>query len=163
MNEYAFQLRARLSRPWPTLDLIEERLGDAGCTDALLGLGAPGRIALDFERTAPTATAAIESAHLEVLSAFPDAEIAEVVPDLVGLSDVAPLVGVSRQNLRKLMLSHPETFPMPVHQGSTAIWHLEEVLAWLVAFQRYELDPRLVEVASAARKANLARRALAPR
>ena len=37
-------------------------LGDAGCTDALVGVGQMGVIALDFSREAPSARAAITSA-----------------------------------------------------------------------------------------------------
>ncbi|CFN55919.1 DNA-binding protein [Bordetella pertussis] len=31
---------------------------------------------------------------------------------------MAQIVGVSRQNMRKLMLAHPATFPAPIHEGS---------------------------------------------
>ena len=60
----------------------------------------------------------------------------EVAPDLVGLTDVADIVGVSRQNMRKLMLAHPGSFPAPVHEGSASIWHLR-TLAWLQAKGSY--------------------------
>lgn len=46
--------------------------------------------------------------------AVPWAKRIEVVPDLVGLTDVADIVSVSRQNMRKLMLAHPGSFPAPV-------------------------------------------------
>jgi hypothetical protein len=36
----------------------------------------------------------------------PGAELVEASPDFVGLTDVADLVGCSRQNIRKLMLTH---------------------------------------------------------
>jgi predicted DNA-binding transcriptional regulator AlpA len=42
------------------------------------------------------------------------------------------MTGMSRQNLRKLMINY-STFPIPVHEGSAAIWHLADVLGWLEA------------------------------
>jgi predicted DNA-binding transcriptional regulator AlpA len=57
------------------------------------------------------------------------AKLIEAAPDFVGLTDVADLVGVTRQNMRKLMLSHATTFPTPVHQGSASVWHLADVMA----------------------------------
>lgn len=59
--------------------------------------------------------------------------------DLVELTDVADIVGVSRQNMRKLMLAHPGSFPAPVHEGGASIWHLADVLAWLQAKGSYSL------------------------
>ncbi|MDN5871104.1 MAG: hypothetical protein L0H73_10365 [Nitrococcus sp.] len=63
--------------------------------------------------------------------AVPTARLVEAAPDFVGLTDVAEIVGVSRQNMRKLMLAHPDSFPAPVHEGSASIWHLVDVLEWL--------------------------------
>ncbi len=51
------------------------------------------------------------SALRDVKKAVPGAELIEVTPDFVGLTDVAELIGVSRQNMRKLMLAHAATFP----------------------------------------------------
>ena len=39
-----------------------ERLGEAGCDDALIGVGRPGRIALNFDREADSAFAAVAGA-----------------------------------------------------------------------------------------------------
>jgi len=76
----------------------------------------------------------------DVRSAVPSARLIEVAPDLVGLTDVAEIVGVSRQNICKLMLAHPGSFPAPVHEGSASIWHLADVLAWLQAKGGYSLS-----------------------
>lgn len=57
---------------------------------------------------------AVCRALASVRIAVPTAKLIEVVPDLVGLTDVADIVGVSRQNMRKLMLAHPDKFPAPV-------------------------------------------------
>jgi predicted DNA-binding transcriptional regulator AlpA len=81
----------------------------------------------------------------------------EVAPDLVGLTDVAELVGVSRQNMRKLMLANPGSFPTPVHEGNASIWHLADVLAWLQAKSNYSLARDVLEVARVALQVNLAK------
>ncbi len=57
---------------------------------------------------------------------------------------------MSRQNMRKLMLGHPESFPPPVHEGSSVLWHLRDLLVWLQQ-RDYEIDPGLIEVAETAR------------
>ncbi|WP_225920075.1 helix-turn-helix transcriptional regulator [Pseudomonas vanderleydeniana] len=77
-----------------------------------------------------------------------------MVPDLVGLTDIADIASVSRQNIRKLMLNHSNSFPLAVHQGSTSVWHLAPVLEWLDG-RGYKLQPRLLETAQAARQVNL--------
>ena len=64
---------------------------------------------------------------------------------------------VTRQNMRKLMLAHPDTFPPPVHGGSTLIWHLDDVLDWLSARGRYPVAQTTLETARLSRQLNLAR------
>ena len=83
-------------------DALVERLAEAGCDDALVGTGQKGRIALNFIREAASAKEAIISALTDVKRVIPHARLLEVTPDFVGLSDVAELLGVSRQNMRKL-------------------------------------------------------------
>lgn len=155
--EYDFELRFKLADPGRVGDDVVERLGEAGCDDALVGIGAPGRVALMFTREAGSAKQAILSALEDVKRALPDSELIEVGPDLVGLSDIADLVGVSRQNMRKLMTGHAATFPAPVHAGSTALWHLTAVLEWLNARDGYAIDKRLLDVARVAMQINLAK------
>jgi hypothetical protein len=77
-----------------------------------------GRIALNFIREAASAKEAIISTLTDVKRVIPHARLLEVTPDFVGLSDVAELLGVSRQNMRKLMVTHPLSFPAPLHEGS---------------------------------------------
>jgi hypothetical protein len=55
---------------------------------------------------------AVLSTQADVHRAVPSAKLIEVAPDLVGLTDVAEIIGVSRQNMRKLMLAHPSVFPL---------------------------------------------------
>jgi hypothetical protein len=160
-NSYEFTLKFGTSFADPQIDAWVERLGAEGCDDALVGTGRPGRIALDFTRSAPSAETAVLSALADVKRALPGAKLLEVGPDFVGVTDIAELVGVSRQNLRKLSLAHAGSFPAAVHDGNPAIWHLAPVLQWLQVRQRYSIDPNLLEVAKIAMRLNIAKEAAA--
>ena len=150
--EYDFTLRFKLQAATYSVEQLIERLGEAGCDDATVGIGQSGRIALNFTRESASASDA-------VLSAIPGAELIEAAPDYVGLTDVADLVGMSRQNLRKLMASHLD-FPTPVHGGThSQVWHLEIVLQWLQGRATYQIEPQLIELAHVAQQCNLAREA----
>jgi predicted DNA-binding transcriptional regulator AlpA len=153
--EYTFILKYQLAEQDSDLDVLVERLGSAGCDDALVGIGQPGRLALEFTREAENAQAAVRSALADVKHAVPLAKLVEAAPDFVGLTDVAELVGVSRQAMRKVMLSHAATFPAPVHEGSASIWHLAEVLSWLEEKGGYAFERKMLETARAALEVNL--------
>ncbi|MBN9474588.1 MAG: DNA-binding protein [Bordetella sp. SCN 67-23] len=155
--DYIFTLKYQLTDESCDPGALVERLGEAGCDDALVGIGQPGRLALEFTREAADAETAVHSALDDVRRAAPSAKLIEVAPDWVGLTDVANIAGVSRQNMRKLMLAHPGSFPAPVHEGSTSIWHLADVLAWLQARGGYSLPDDVMEVARVALKINVAR------
>jgi len=157
--EYTFTLTYRLPQDDCDLDTLVERLGEAGCDDALVGLGLPGQIGLDFIREADSAQEALLTALADVRRALPQARLVEAVPDFVGLSDAADVVGVSRQNLGNLMLKHADSFPLPVHAGSTGVWHLEDLMLWLRDQLDYELPEATLDIASTARQINLAREA----
>lgn len=74
--EYKFTVKFGLPNP-DDIDEIIERLGKAGCDDALVGIGTPGRITLKFSREAKSSEAAIESAIRDVQRAVPSAELIE--------------------------------------------------------------------------------------
>ena len=156
--EYAFTLRYQLSPDDSDPDTLVERLYEAGCDDAIVGTGVVGRIALAFEREAESANAAIMSALADTRRAMPSATLIEAAPDLVGLTDIADAVGMSRQNMRKLMLANPDSFPAPVHEGSSSLWHMMEVLLWMSG-KGYEVERGLIETASTTMQVNLVRRA----
>ncbi len=151
--EYEFTLKFAV--PGTNADELVDRLGAAGCTDALVGTGQPGRIALNFTREANSAMTAIVSAVEDSRKAIPEARLLEITPDFVGLSDVAELVDVTRQNMRKLMLTHAATFPSAVHEGSSAVWHLFPVLRWLKDHAHYSVPQPLLDVAHIAMQINL--------
>lgn len=159
MTEYDFTLKFRLPDANGNPELHIGALAEAGCEDAMVGIGQPGRIALDFTREATSAMAAIVSAVQAVKRAIPGAELVEASPDLVGLTDVAEWVGCTRQNIRKLMLGNRATFPVAVHEGSLALWHLRPVLAWFHEHQQRAIDPALLEVSEATMHVNIANQA----
>ncbi|WP_120277580.1 DNA-binding protein [Rhizobium sp. AG855] len=155
MTEYAFVLKYRLPHGLDSASVVEA-LGAADCTDALVGTGLAGRLALEFDREAEDSASAITSAIDDVARALPQAELIEVGPDLVGLTEIAELLDVSRQNMRKLIVGASGS-PLPVHDGSTTLWHLADVLDWLVAAKGYRIERELRDTARAARSINLDR------
>ncbi len=60
-KEYAFTLKYQLADNERDPDALLERLGGAGCDDALVGIGQPGRLALKFTREAAGAEALCEA------------------------------------------------------------------------------------------------------
>ena len=158
--EYVFTLKFQLGDAEDSVDVLVERLAEAGCDDALIGSGIKGRLALEFQREGRSAEEAVRSALRDVRRALPGATLIEAAPDLVGLAEVAELIGVSRQNMRKLMLAYPESFPAPLHEGSSSLWHLADVLAWLAPRGSYAVPEAALELATATMRVNLAREAV---
>ena len=156
--EIEFTLKYRLSANDENHDALVERLYEAGCDDALVGLGVPGQLGLEFIREASSAEEAILSALADVTRAIPDAQLIEVGPDLVGLTEVADLLEMSRQNMRKVMLKNPAEFPVPVHSGSSSIWHLALVLQFLQE-REYSVSQPMVDVSRAAMRLNIEKEA----
>jgi len=157
MNEFEFTLKFTIPDDAADRDTFVERLYESGCDDALIGVGQPGRLALQFNRHANTAMDALKSAILDIRKVFPDAKLTEANPDLVGLTDLAQLLGFSRQNMRKLMLTHETSFPSPLHDGRVKLWHLDNILGWFDSKQARTIDPSLLDVARITRQFNLAR------
>jgi len=50
----------------------------ARCNDALVGLGRPGHVALEFERSASDRDSAVQTAQLAVATSCPGARLVEV-------------------------------------------------------------------------------------
>ena len=79
--EYTFTLKYRLSAANQNVDDLIERLGAEGCDDVLVGVGQPGRVALEFTREADSAQAAIQSALVDVKRVMPKALLLEDAPE----------------------------------------------------------------------------------
>lgn len=152
--EYAFNLKFKLALGEVDHDAIMMCLGEAGCDDALVGLGVAGHVGLRFIREAETAEDAILSAIDDIKKALPGSQLVEAGPDFVGLTDIAEIVGVSRQNMRKLMLNNADVFPSPVHGGTSSVWHLVHVLVFMQQ-RHYQLAKTVLDVARTTMQVNL--------
>lgn len=160
MAVFEFTLKFSLPETAAAPEEYIESLAEAGCDDALIGIGLPGRIALEFDREADTAFEAVSTAIENVKSVIDGAKLVEVIPDLVGLTDVADILKCSRQNMRKLMISSGRSFPLPVHEGKTSLWRLSSLLVWLRDNKQYSFDNELIDLASTNMQFNIARETL---
>lgn len=156
MAEYTFTLVFTLPEGKKDPEKWVAALGAGGCDDALVGIGVTGRVALNFIREADTAEEALLSALKDVSGTIQGALLVEAAPDLVGLSDIAELLGVSRQYIRKVMVSR-EAFPAPVHDGKTALWNLDAVLRWMNSSGVKPIPSPLLDIAKVTRQCNLHR------
>jgi hypothetical protein len=152
---FSFTLSYKLTDIDSDQDELVERLCEAGCDDAVVGIGTPGWIALDFTREAESAFDAVISAMADVQRAMPTAQLIEAGPDIVGLTDIAEITGVTRQNMRKLALSNSNGFPVPIHAGTTSYWHLADVLRWLLTRGEYKIAAGILDVAAVAKHINI--------
>jgi hypothetical protein len=154
MQEYEFILKFSLPDNQADPEIFIDKLAEAGCDDALIGIGCSGRIALDFTRVSSSALEAVLSAIKDVKRAIPGAGLIEASPDLVGLTDVADILGFSRQNMRKLMLRNPD-FPPPLHEGNPSIWHLAKILRWMDNKNMYLIKDPLLDIATVTMQFNI--------
>lgn len=157
MSAYEFTLKFAIPEGLDR-QTLEDRLFEGGCDDALIGTGQKGRLALSFVREAGSAREAVGSAIRDVRNAIPEARLVEAAPDLVGVTDMADLFEFSRQNMRKLVQTHRDSFPLPLHEGHSSLWHLADVLEWFDR-QGRTVDPTLHEVARESMQVNVAREA----
>lgn len=147
MKDYDFTLKFNLQQPKVDPSVYVEALYAGGCDDALIGIGKKGYISLNFIREAPSAYEAISSAIADVKRVIPHASLIEAAPDYVGLTDVAKILGCTRQNIRKLIVTSEPSSPPPIYEGTPSIWHLAEILDWLQEVKAYPIDSSLIEVA----------------
>src|SRR5690349_2496048 len=128
MRKYKFILNFRLPNTDDNPDDYLDALYEAGCDDASVGTGSHGMIGFDFTRSAVSAEDALYSAISDVRKAIPGATLVDAGPDLVSLTDIADIVGCSRQNMRKYAMGEVKSvnafFPEPVFTGAPSLWHL---------------------------------------
>jgi hypothetical protein len=155
MPVYEFQLVFSLAAPFDNPDDIVDALFKAGCDDAVVGVGKRDRVALDFSRAAASAAQAMHAAWREVREGLAGAELIEAKPDFVNLSDMAEILGYTRQNMQKYAASAGDKpFPSPGHIGAPDIWHLYDALLWLRDQKGVAVDEALIETALAAAQVN---------
>jgi len=161
--ERTYEFTLKFAVPVRTMEPDDwiDKLAEAGCDDALIGTGIPGRLALDFDRIADNADSAVGSAIENVQRAIPEARLIEASPDYVGITEIAELLGISRQAMRKTMEKHIESFPLPVHEGNPSIWRLKDVLAWMRNCQGRSVDESIEELSSVAFMVNSRRDSVA--
>jgi predicted DNA-binding transcriptional regulator AlpA len=147
MKEYEFTLKFDLRNQYAEPASFVDKLAENGCDDALIGIGKKGYIALDFIREANSAYDAVCSAISDIKKVIPNAVLVEASPDLVGQTDIAELLGCSRQNIRKLIERGAKNAPAPVHEGKYSLWRLANVLTWLQEEKNYPISDVLLEIA----------------
>lgn len=128
---------------------IEDRLFEAGCDDALLGIR-DGVVYLDFDREAESLTEAILSAIENVEGAVLEVKVVRVEPDeLVTAADIAQRTGRSRESVRLLAAGRRGGggFPPPVRgmKSRTRLWRWAEVAEWLANHEGTPPDPRAAD------------------
>ncbi len=53
------------------------------------------------------------------------------------------------------MLNHRASFPAPIHEGKSTIWHLASVLSWFKNSKGYPVDELLFDVTLANMQLNI--------
>jgi len=81
MKTHEFELKFSLPKTSQNPEFFIERLGEAGCTDALVGIGQTGRIAFQFTRDAHSAFDAVLSAIKNIKEAIPGATLIEAASE----------------------------------------------------------------------------------
>lgn len=164
MAEYEFELRFQLPSDDKRAVDYTDALYEAGCDDALVGVGRNGVIALEFVRQANSALEAIESAVANVRAAIPGARLIEAGPDLVNVSGIAALFSknirtLSRQAVRKYIEGGDATFPPAAVSGTSCLWHTHNVVCWAIESKKaedHEMTASLLELTRLTKAINLA-------
>jgi hypothetical protein len=101
----------------------------------------------------------VASAIGDVRRAVCGAELVEVAPDLVNLTDIAGYLGMTKQNVRKYAAGKARRirapFPPPVFCGAPNLWHLYDVMTWFARHTGRVPRRELHEIAKAAFAENL--------
>ncbi|WP_459190629.1 hypothetical protein [Ralstonia pseudosolanacearum] len=84
-----FTFRFKLSESDADHDAIVERLDAAGCTDALVGIGVPGYVRLEFCRDGTSLENAIFETIADVKAALPSSSLIAVEPATGTCTDIA--------------------------------------------------------------------------
>lgn len=92
-----------------------------------------GQLACEVEANEPNA--AVRAVHRFISEACPEITLRSIVPDLVNTSEIAQLLGYSRETIRKWDSAGSHNFPLPYATvgGGTrnqAVWVWGDVFAW---------------------------------
>ena len=58
------------------------------------------------------------------------------------------------------MMNNLASFPTPIHEGKTMLWHLFSILDWIKRTNRYEVDELLMDIANTNMQLNIAKEAV---
>jgi hypothetical protein len=132
MNEFNFELAFKLyedENPEAYLDALFE----AGCDDALVGIGNTGYIDFKYTCEPDQLTQTLKDALCKIKKAIPHATLDKVEPFLLNSTELAYHLGFSKQNMRKYTRNESSIdrpFPTPAVPGKTSYWYLYEVASW---------------------------------
>ncbi|MEK8020406.1 MAG: hypothetical protein VSS75_026355 [Candidatus Parabeggiatoa sp.] len=98
------------------------------------------------------------SGIIQVKKVIQNVRLVKVTPDFVDLSDVAALLGLTRQNMQKIIVNSGAQFPEPVHEGKASIWHLANILIWLKRQELYPVVEDMLELAKTNMQLNIAKK-----
>lgn len=115
---------------------------------------------LDFNRNATSFKAAVLAAINDVESCVGCKVVAVDGGDMVSLSDIEQLTGITRSALSRYSTGSRGggTFPVPIRRLGikTHLWRLGAVLHWLKDNTQHDIAPELVDRADASEAINLA-------
>lgn len=148
MSEYEFTLKFKLPDVEANGEEYLDALFEAGCDDAIIGLGHTGHIGLEFVREAESVEDAIYSAITAVKGAIDGVSLLEASPDIVGLTDAANLLNVSRQYMRQLREKNIKVFPSPLHSGNSPLYYFSDILNFYSLVTKHTIDTNVFEVAN---------------
>jgi predicted DNA-binding transcriptional regulator AlpA len=159
MKVYEFTLHFRLPADRPAPDRWLDALFEAGCDDAVVGVGRKGNIALQFAREASRPAVALSRALRDVRKAIPGAVFLSAEPDLLNLAEVARVFGMTRQNVRKYAAYETRRiaapFPSPVVLGAESKWRLAEIADWARAQSVGSFPAEIGEIAHETARLNI--------
>lgn len=148
--EYDFELIYRLLDEIDIVTCLDD-LHAKGCDDSIISIGTTGLLILNFTRVAKSAKEAIYSALEDVKKVVPNAKLIEVMPDYVELKDISKILDVSIPLTREMFAKSYS--PIPIHIGTTTIWHLCDVLVWMEK-EKEDVNVNFKQVASVTRELN---------
>ncbi len=142
MSDFNFELIYKLRSDEDPETYIESLYG-AGCDDAMIEIGTPGHIALEYLIDSEDFQQTFIDAIKNVKRAIPHAKLQRIEPYRLNSSELAYYFGFSKQNMRKYISgqsSVKEPFPEPSIPGKTSYWYLLEVAIWFSKNTEYKLD-----------------------
>lgn len=77
IREFQFDVMIRLPKGNPDIEKVLDRLYEAGCDDAVVGLGTPGLLGLSFIRQGADREAVIAGAVRDALAGLPAGAVVE--------------------------------------------------------------------------------------